>query len=244
MCQHPVIHAIQTVLATCNLSAIAMTCHEFDDSDVLEWLYLSLVVMNGLWVWDLFVKLLGYTWKSFWADLYNSLNLFVVVSFFSAYGYDCYACGGSAQTMEQLEWTRQLAVVNVLRGLMLLKIFSSLSVMKPIIESMQETGRQTFVFLILLAIAMYVFALLGLQTFAGKLRFDVEGNPLAMEEDEPAHIPRMNFDSLTWALMSVFQVLMGNRWNELFYDCIRGAGLSVTMLYFGGLILLGYIVLL
>ena len=94
-------------------------------------------------------------------------------------------------------------------------------------------------FLLLIAIVMYVFALLGLELFAGKLRFGPDGSPVKPGSDEEVFLPRMNFDSLFWALMSIFKVLMAREWNILFYDCIRGAGLTSSLLYFVSLVTIG-----
>ena len=69
---------------------------------------------------------------------------------------------------------------------------------------MQDCVWNLLNFLLLIAIVMYVFALLGLALFAGKLRFDINGDPVELGSDAEFYLPRMNFDSLFWAFMSIF----------------------------------------
>ena len=94
-----------------------------------------------------------------------------------------------------------------------------------------------------MGILMYVFALLGLALFAGELRFDENGQHVPLGSDQPATVPRLNFDSLPVALLSIFKVLMTSEWHTLFYDCVRGAGISISFFYFVSLVTMGQIAL-
>ena len=59
-------------------------------------------------------------------------------------------------------------------------------------------------FLMLLSLLIYVFALLGLQFFAGYLKFDKDGRKISEEETNVYTIPRSNFESLPDAFMTTF----------------------------------------
>ena len=61
---------------------------------------------------------------------------------------------------------------------------------------------------------IFIFALLGMQTFGGKFDFPGEEKP------------RQNFDTFSWAMVTVFQILTGENWNAVMYDCIRGGGMA------------------
>jgi len=54
-------------------------------------------------------------------------------------------------------------------------------------------------FTVLLALLMYVYALLGMQFFSGKLRFDDDGR-----FDPNGELPRSHFDNLFWAFLTIF----------------------------------------
>jgi len=65
--------------------------------------------------------------------------------------------------------------------------------------------------LFLLFLFIVVFALLGMQLFGGQFNFD-EGTPPT------------NFDTFPAAIMTVFQILTGEDWNEVMYDGIKSQG--------------------
>ena len=56
----------------------------------------------------------------------------------------------------------------------------------------------------LLSLLIYVFALLGLQFFAGYLTFDKEGHKVSMMDTSEYLVPRSNFDTIEDAFMTTF----------------------------------------
>ena len=60
---------------------------------------------------------------------------------------------------------------------------------------------------------------------------------------ENGTLPRMNFDSLIWSLVTVFGALVGENWNDVMYLCMRSSGWYVSI-YFITLIVLGNIIML
>jgi hypothetical protein len=92
---------------------------------------------------------------------------------------------------------------------------------------------------ILLSLFIYIFALLGMSIFAGKIKYNDEGE-IDLENGE---VPRANFDKVQWAMVSVFFVMIGENWNSLMYDHMRGTSWGVC-LYFILLVMFGNIVML
>ncbi len=71
-------------------------------------------------------------------------------------------------------------------------------------------------YIVLLSLFIYIYALLGMQQFAGKLKFNEDG-----EHDlKNGTSPRANFDTLLWSSVTIFQILIGDNWNTVMYDCI------------------------
>lgn len=110
-------------------------------------------------------------------------------------------------------------------------------------------------FLLFTCVVIYVFALLGMAFFAGKLRFEIEhpGYDFPCQEiptDDVIEMDvyckdgvrlesaRMNFDNLINAFLSIFTVMIARDWHQLFYDCIRGVGFTYTISYFVPLIVI------
>jgi len=113
-------------------------------------------------------------------------------------------------------------------------------------------------FFVLLALFMFIYALLGMQFMANRFRYNAE-TEAALDIPEGPEIgditslyyepgdyyrPRAHFDSLEWALTTIFQILTGENWNTVMYDGWRstqGWGTSfyfITLVWFGQLIMM------
>lgn len=44
-------------------------------------------------------------------------------------------------------------------------------------------------------------------------------------------VPRSNFDTLPWAIATVFQVITGDNWSAVLYDAIRGNGMFASVYF-------------
>lgn len=44
-------------------------------------------------------------------------------------------------------------------------------------------------------------------------------------------VPRNNFDTLLWSVVTVFQVITGENWNNIMYDTIRGNGMFACVYF-------------
>ena len=112
--------------------------------------------------------------------------------------------------------------ISALRAFRLLRLFKLTKYWKPMSNltmSLINSIRSIVSLLFLLFLFIFIFALLGMQLFGGKFYFE-EGRPGA------------NFDTISVAMMSVFQVLTGEDWNEIMYDGIRGTKpFAVGMIY-------------
>lgn len=76
--------------------------------------------------------------------------------------------------------------------------------------------------------------------FAGKLKYDEDGFPDTLNGESP----RLNFDSLKEAFLSVFIILIGDNWNEIMYNCMRSTNEVTSSIYFIILLAFGKFVML
>ena len=101
-----------------------------------------------------------------------------------------------------------------------------------ILSAIMRSGPGLVNFATLLILFMVVYALCGMQLFAGQL--------------DPGL--RSNFDNLGFALLTVFQVVSGENWNDVLYGTmevgnpIQGAIFTVTMYMIGNYIILNIFV--
>nr|XP_044995353.1 LOW QUALITY PROTEIN: voltage-dependent P/Q-type calcium channel subunit alpha-1A [Jaculus jaculus] len=104
--------------------------------------------------------------------------------------------------------------ISVLRALRLLRIFKVTKYwasLRNLVVSLLNSMKSIISLLFLLFLFIVVFALLGMQLFGGQFNFD-EGTPPT------------NFDTFPAAIMTVFQILTGEDWNEVMYDGIKSQG--------------------
>lgn len=112
--------------------------------------------------------------------------------------------------------------ISVLRALRLLRIFKVTrywSSLRNLVVSLMSSIKSITSLLFLLFLFIVIFAMLGMQLFGGTFNF-AEGRP-------PLH-----FDRFSVAMMTVFQILTGENWNDLMYLGVRGhGGIDGGMIY-------------
>jgi hypothetical protein len=108
-----------------------------------------------------------------------------------------------------------------------------------LLESIILTVADIRDYTILLSLYIYVTALLGMSFFASKVKFDDDGN-LDLKNGIS---PRANFDWVLTALLTVFEVIIGENWNAVMYDHMRGVGYGACV-YFIIVVCTGNIIML
>nr|XP_047138461.1 voltage-dependent R-type calcium channel subunit alpha-1E isoform X2 [Hydra vulgaris] len=116
--------------------------------------------------------------------------------------------------------------VSVLRQLRLMRLFkftSHWSSLKNLIASILASMTSIMSLVVLLLLFLMIFGLLGMQLFGGQLKLTN---------------PRSNFDDFFNAILTVFQIVTGEDWNNTMYEGInayggplKAAGLSVSLYY-------------
>jgi hypothetical protein len=115
--------------------------------------------------------------------------------------------------------------LDALRGLRLLRLFKlarSWKDMRVILTALAQSLGGLFYTSILLAIFLYIFALLGMALFGGIQ--DLEGGVGKGLRFAKTDSPRSNFDSFFpteyghGAFVVVFQIITGENWNEVMYS--------------------------
>lgn len=104
-----------------------------------------------------------------------------------------------------------LSVLRALRLLRIFKVTKYWSSLRNLVISLLASMRSIISLLFLLFLFLLIFALLGMQLFGGEFNFET-GTPAA------------NFNTIANALLTVFQILTGEDWNEVMYNGIRSQG--------------------
>lgn len=176
------------------------------------------LVLTALFTLELVVKLLGLGVEGYLSDNFNLFDAFIVVV-----------------SILEVVLQDDGAGVSALRSFRLMRVFKlarSWNALNELLVNMGKSGPRIWPFSIVLAMFMFIFALLGMQTFGGRFK-----------DPDTGEVPRAHFDTLLWALVTVFQIITGENWNEVMYDGVLYAGWGAVA-YFIVLVVTGsYIVL-
>lgn len=144
--------------------------------------------------------------------------------------FDCFVITGS---VFEVIWSATkggsfgFSVLRALRLLRIFKVTKYWSSLRNLVISLLASMRSIISLLFLLFLFILIFALLGMQLFGGAFNFE-DGTPPA------------NFNSFVIALLTVFQILTGEDWNEVMYQAIVSQG----GIYKGGMVYSLYFIIL
>ncbi|CDW82972.1 voltage-gated ion channel superfamily [Stylonychia lemnae] len=146
------------------------------------------------------------------------------------------------------------SVLIAFRAGRLLRIFKIARLWKSLQDLMKRissTVKDISNFSILLFLFIFTYALLGMELFAQRVKFDDDNNPLDLDNCNDEEIQcisrgksqRLNFDTWGNAMITIFVLLVGDDWNVVMFDYSRATSkwsviFFVTLTSFGNLILL------
>uniref|UniRef100_A0A5S6QUK1 Voltage-dependent calcium channel type A subunit alpha-1 n=1 Tax=Trichuris muris TaxID=70415 RepID=A0A5S6QUK1_TRIMR len=181
-----------------------------------DFLYYAEFVFLGIFLFEMLVKIFGLGIGPYFQSSFNIFDFIVII--------------GSLLEVIWEELKGGSFGISVLRALRLLRIFKVTKYwtsLRNLVVSLMNSMRSILSLLFLLFLFILIFALLGMQLFGGEFNFD-EGRP-------PTH-----FDTFPVALITVFQILTGEDWNEVMYLAIESQG----GIYAGGMIYSVYFIIL
>lgn len=152
---------------------------------------------------EMLLKMYSLGFEGYFVSLFNRFDSFVVI------------CSIVEVILIHTNVIKPLGV-SVLRCARLLRVFKATrywTSLRNLVASLLNSMRSIASLLLLLFLFIVIFALLGMQLFGGKFNFD-----------ETQAKPRSNFDTFWQSLLTVFQILTGEDWNEVMYNGIKAYG--------------------
>ena len=133
-----------------------------------------------------------------------------------------------------------LRTMRLMRTLRLAKTFTGL---QSLIATFLASLRQLCNFFFIFALVLLIFALLGVQMFGGKYTAENGLEPQVVAADG-SMVPAaaFHFESVPAALVTLFVVISGENWNEVYFTAHAAAGVGATF-YFVALVVIGEYVL-
>lgn len=127
---------------------------------------------------------------------------------------------------------KSMTSLRAIRFLRLIRLAKFLKSMQQVIAVLAKAWKSICYITGLLLLFIFIFTMAGMQLFGGKLT-----NP-------DGSIPRNNFDSFHWSIVSVFQVLQGENWPVMLYTSINSVGWASAVPFFVAWVVIGqYVVL-
>jgi hypothetical protein len=162
---------------------------------------LTLTQMNFyftvIFICEMGLKLIGLGPINYLSDKMNYLDgMVVLLSIFEL----AFLSGGGA-----LSAFRAVRIMRTFRVLRVARLLKSMQSMQTIMDVISRSISSFGYLSLLLLLFIFIYALLGMQTYGGKFNFD-EG------------LPRGNFDDFNTAFVTVFQVMTMENWNEILYS--------------------------
>uniref|UniRef100_A0A8C9W3M8 Calcium voltage-gated channel subunit alpha1 E n=1 Tax=Scleropages formosus TaxID=113540 RepID=A0A8C9W3M8_SCLFO len=190
-----------TVLSLVALNTICVAIVHHNQPEWLSiFLYYAEFVFLGLFLMEMFLKMYGLGPRLYFHSSFN-----------------CFDCGVIVGSIFEVVWgffrpgmSFGISVLRALRLLRIFKITKYWASLRNLVVSLMSSMKSIISLLFLLFLFIVVFALLGMQLFGGRFIF---------EDYTPT-----NFDTFPAAIMTVFQILTGEDWNEVMYNGIRSQG--------------------
>jgi len=148
------------------------------------------------------------------------------------------ACVGQAGPLTALRTLRLFRVLN--------KLANRWPSFKVLLKAMVLTAISLNYWLILFALVLYICTLMAQTFFATEFHFnDPDSFDYVTNAGEfwcpntagldPSYrqdcIPRANFDTFLWALVTIFQIMTGENWNTVMYAGMRSGGPGFCLLF-------------
>jgi hypothetical protein len=223
-----------------NTVTLSLERHNQPDSEkcALEMINLTLTLM---FLMEMVVKMIGLGVVDYIIDPWNLFDATIVgISLLELALTTESACGMSAGS-EADTGSSGISALRTFRLFRVFKLITKFKSLRKLLEVIMIMVYQVANLGMLMALFIFIFGLLGLQLLAHKLHFDpATGYAIAFGEPgyDAADVPRSNFDDFGLACFTIYQILSGEDWNVVMYDCRRAAGF-LGVFYIIGVVVIG-----
>uniref|UniRef100_A0A8D1IL77 Voltage-dependent T-type calcium channel subunit alpha n=1 Tax=Sus scrofa TaxID=9823 RepID=A0A8D1IL77_PIG len=193
--------------------------HHQQPEELTNILEICNVVFTSMFALEMLLKLAAFGLFDYLRNPYNIFDsVIVIISIWEIVGQ---ADGG-------------LSVLRTFRLLRVLKLVRFMPALRRQLVVLMKTMDNVATFCMLLMLFIFIFSILGMHIFGCKF---------SLRTDTGDTVPdRKNFDSLLWAIVTVFQILTQEDWNVVLYNGMASTS-PWASLYFVALMTFGNYVL-
>ncbi|XP_037610915.1 voltage-dependent T-type calcium channel subunit alpha-1G isoform X4 [Sebastes umbrosus] len=201
-----------------NTLSMGIEYHE-QPEELTNALEISNIVFTSLFALEMLLKILVYGPFGYIKNPYNIFDgIIVVISVWEIVGQQD---GG-------------LSVLRTFRLMRVLKLVRFMPALQRQLVVLMKTMDNVATFCMLLMLFIFIFSILGMHLFGCKFGSEKKSGDTLPD--------RKNFDSLLWAIVTVFQILTQEDWNKVLYNGMASTT-PVAALYFIALMTFGNYVL-
>ncbi|XP_051791082.1 voltage-dependent T-type calcium channel subunit alpha-1I isoform X1 [Erpetoichthys calabaricus] len=193
--------------------------HHEQPEELTNVLEISNIVFTSMFALEMILKLTAFGFFNYLRNPYNIFDgIIVIISVCEIIGQ---SDGG-------------LSVLRTFRLLRVLKLVRFMPALRRQLVVLMKTMDNVATFCMLLMLFIFIFSILGMHIFGCKF---------SLKTDAGDTVPdRKNFDSLLWAIVTVFQILTQEDWNMVLYNGMASTS-PWAALYFVALMTFGNYVL-
>ncbi|KAM9394309.1 voltage-dependent T-type calcium channel subunit alpha-1I-like [Pholidichthys leucotaenia] len=193
--------------------------HHNQPEELTNVLEICNIVFTSMFTLEMILKLTAFGFFEYLRNPYNIFDgIIVIISVCEIIGQ---ADGG-------------LSVLRTFRLLRVIKLVRFMPALRRQLVVLMKTMDNVATFCMLLMLFIFIFSILGMHIFGCKF---------SLKTDAGDTVPdRKNFDSLLWAIVTVFQILTQEDWNMVLYNGMASTS-PCAALYFVALMTFGNYVL-
>eukprot|EP01060_Flectonema_neradi_P001809 TRINITY_DN11124_c0_g1_i1.p1 TRINITY_DN11124_c0_g1~~TRINITY_DN11124_c0_g1_i1.p1 ORF type:complete len:1834 (+),score=281.60 TRINITY_DN11124_c0_g1_i1:78-5579(+) len=212
-----------------------------DGTSLIDLLLVLNVCFTCFFVFDVVIKMLVFHVKMYFSSKWNIFDF--IIALISI----VHVCFENPWNHSEESSIKVLQVIRTLQVLRVLKLTAHFPRLRRWVRVFLESIQSAVTLTALLVLIIFIYALLGMQLFAGRFcGLDGDEDPLvampewaaarqlplppADVESCPKH-PRAHFDNVFAASLSLFQILSGEDWQLIMYNGMAASG-DITSLYF------------
>ncbi|XP_035379416.1 voltage-dependent T-type calcium channel subunit alpha-1I [Electrophorus electricus] len=193
--------------------------HHNQPEELTNVLEICNIVFTSMFTLEMILKLTAFGFFQYLRNPYNIFDgIIVIISVCEIIGQ---SDGG-------------LSVLRTFRLLRVIKLVRFMPALRRQLVVLMKTMDNVATFCMLLMLFIFIFSILGMHIFGCKFSLKTEAGDTVPD--------RKNFDSLLWAIVTVFQILTQEDWNMVLYNGMASTS-PLAALYFVALMTFGNYVL-
>ena len=225
------------------LNTVILALDRYPSNSIYETLieYTNLI-FYGIFLIEMIMKLIGQGIESYFKDAQNIFDMIIVV--LSTIDVSMYFYSKLNEDSE-IDFGSISQVLRISRLIRVFKLARTWRSFNYFLTTIGNTMTKISAFIVLLALFLFMFTIVGMEMFSNTLRFNYNNDPIpyysnSSNETSLIHsYPAYNFDNISDASMTVFVGLANDGWTTLYFNHARVNGLGAASAFFISLVVLG-----